>query len=93
VLIWASKPSDSGPLLLCTYSLLALVGTHMVQQEKIGVEQTAWYRKSSATFHDLLVAVRLQIWKQPSNPTAASSGEVGLLPRSVLDRLLFAACF
>ena len=81
------------PLLLCTYSLVTLIGTHLASSQEIVVEQTAWYRKSSATFHDILAAVRLLIWKQVSNPTSSHDPAVGLLPRSVLDRLFYAACF
>ena len=81
------------PLLLCTYSLITLIGTRLASSQQIAVEQTAWYCKSSATFHDLLAAVRLLIWKQQSNPTDASWGEVELLSPSVLERLLYAACF
>jgi hypothetical protein len=81
------------PLLLCTYSLVTLIGTHLAVSEQIVVEQTAWYRKSTATFHDVLAAVRLHIWKLQSNTTSPHDPVVGLLPRSVLDRLLYAACF
>jgi hypothetical protein len=81
------------PLLLCTYSLVTLIGTHLASSEQIAIEQTAWYRKSSATFHDVLVAVRLHIWKLQSNTTSPHDPAVGLLPRSVLNRLLYAACF
>jgi hypothetical protein len=81
------------PLLLCTYSLVTLAGTHLALHEEIAVEQTAWYHKSSATFHDILAALRLHIWKQEVNPTSSREPAVGLLPRSVLDRLLYAACF
>jgi DDE superfamily endonuclease len=81
------------PLLLCTYSLVTLIGTHLAASEQIVVEQTAWYRKSTATFHDVLAAVRLHIWKLQSNTTSPHEPAVGLLPRSVLDRLLYAACF
>ncbi|BCL81732.1 hypothetical protein ccbrp13_41970 [Ktedonobacteria bacterium brp13] len=58
------------PLLLCTYSLVTLIGTHLAASEQIAVEQTAWYRKSAATFHDVLAAVRLHIWKLQSNTTS-----------------------
>lgn len=81
------------PLLLCIYSLLTLIGTRLASAQPIAVEQTAWYRKPCATFHDVLAAVRLLIWKQQSNPTAGAEGQVGLLSRSTLDRLLYAACF
>jgi hypothetical protein len=73
--------------------VVTLIGTHLASYEHIAVEQTAWDRQSSATFHDLLAAVRLLIWKQQSNPTAGSLGDVGLLSHSVLDRLLSVACF
>ena len=81
------------PLLLCTYSLVALMGTHLNAHEVVTIEQTAWYRKSAATFHDILAAVRLQIWKRQSSLTSPGESDVGLLPRSVLERLLYAACF
>jgi hypothetical protein len=81
------------PLLLCTYSFVTLIGTHLALHEAIIVEQAAWYRKSAATFHDVLAAVRLQIWKLQINPTSPRDPAVGLLPHSVLDRLLYAACF
>lgn len=81
------------PLLLCSYSLVTLMGRHLATQEAIVVEQTAWYRKSRVTFHDLLATVRLQIWKQQINLTSARDPAVRLLGPSVLDRLLYAACF
>ena len=83
----------STPLLLATYSLVALIGHQLAASQPIRIEQTAWYRKTSAPFHDVLAAVRRLIWNQQSNPISASGLDVGLLPRSVLDRLLFAACF
>ncbi len=81
------------PLLLCTYSLVTLMGTHVVAHEEIVVEQTAWYHKSAATFRDILAAVRRLIWKQQSSLTSPHELDVGLLPPSVLERLLYAACF
>jgi hypothetical protein len=81
------------PLLLCAYSLVTLMGTHLAKTEPLLVEQTAWYHESAATFHDVLAAVRLQIWKQQSSLTAGVQAAVGLLPPFLLERLLFAACF
>ncbi|GCE05655.1 hypothetical protein KDAU_39490 [Dictyobacter aurantiacus] len=83
----------STPLLLGTYSLLTLMGTHLQKREPITPEYTAWYHKSEATFHDVLATIRVQIWKQQINLTAARDPAVRLLGSSVLDRLLFAACF
>jgi hypothetical protein len=83
----------STPLLLATASLSALIGHPRAGGEPIHSKQTAWDRKTSVTVHDVLAAVRRLIWNHQSNPTSASDLAVGLLPRSVLDRLLFAACF
>ncbi|GCE07812.1 hypothetical protein [Dictyobacter aurantiacus] len=73
--------------------MLTLMGTHLQKREPITPEQTAWYHKSEATFHDVLASIRVQIWKQQINLTAAHDPAVRLLGSSVLDRLLFAACF
>ncbi|MGH2481180.1 MAG: hypothetical protein ACRDHW_16110, partial [Ktedonobacteraceae bacterium] len=72
---------------------VAIIGHQLAGCEPIRIQQTAWYHKTSATFHDVLAAVRRLIWKQQVNPTSGLDPDVGLLPRSTLDRLLFAACF
>ncbi len=80
------------PLLLGLYSLVALAGREMAQAGTLQVEQTAWYRKSQATFHDVLVSLRRQIWLAQSNQTSPGHLDVGLLARSEVERLLYAAC-
>jgi hypothetical protein len=81
------------PLLLGMYSLVALAGVQMASHDLLVVEQTAWYHKSQATFHDVLAALRRQIWRQWGIPTSSSDSDVGLPSRSMLNRLLYAACF
>jgi hypothetical protein len=56
------------------------------------VEQTAWYGKTHATFHDVLACLRRQIWLAQSNQTSSGDSHVGLFARSRLERLLYAAC-
>jgi hypothetical protein len=90
---WSDRAIErSTPLLLSTYSLVALIGHQLTCLEPIRIELAAWYRKTSATFHDVLAAVRRLIWNQQVNPISGPDPDVGLLPRSVLDRLLSAAC-
>lgn len=81
------------PLLLCIYSLVTLMGKQLAAQGQMVIEQTAWYHKAAATFHDILAAVRRVIWNQQSSLTSPCQPDVGLLPPSVLERLLYAACF
>lgn len=80
------------PLLLGLYSLVALAGTQMAEQGPLPIEQTAWYRKTQATFHDVLASLRRQIWLAQSNQTSPGDLGGGLLARSQLERLLYAAC-
>lgn len=80
------------PLLLGLYSLVTLAGVQMAQAGTLQVEQTAWYRKTHATFHDVLACLRRQIWLVASNQTSPDDPDGGLLARSRLDRLLYAAC-
>lgn len=80
------------PLLLGLYSLVALAGVQMEQAAPLQVEQTAWYRKTHATFHDVLACLRRQIWLAQSNQTSPGEPGVRLSPPMVLERLLYAAC-
>lgn len=48
----------STPCLLALYSLVTLLGTLLHPHGDIPIQQTAWYRKSHATFSDVLAAVR-----------------------------------
>jgi DDE superfamily endonuclease len=80
------------PLLLGLYSLVTLAGVQIAEQGPLFVEQTAWYRKSHATFHDVLACLRRQIWLAQSNQTSPVGLAVGLLAQTSLERLLYAAC-
>lgn len=80
------------PLLLGLYSLVTLAGAQMEHTAPLQVEQTAWYRKTHATFHDVLACLRRQIWLTQSNQTSPGQPDGGLLSPGLLDRLLYAAC-
>jgi DDE superfamily endonuclease len=80
------------PLLLALFSLVTLAGVQMERTATLQVEQAAWYHKTHATFHDVLACLRRQIWLAQSNQTSPGDPDVGLLARSRLERLLYAAC-
>lgn len=81
------------PLLLGMYSLVCLFANAMHPAGEIPVMQTAWYAKSSATFIDLLAAVRKAFWGDFNFQTMPAQPEICLVPKSVLDRLAYAACY
>ena len=80
------------PLLFGLFSLVTLAGVQLERAGTLQVEHTAWYRKSHATFHDVLASLRRQIWLAGSNQTSLADPDARLLPPSRLDRLLYAAC-
>lgn len=63
------------PLLFCMYSLIVLMGHRLYQQKKIVPESTAWYRKKSLTFSDLLSAVRKELWRCGFIPNSSPTQE------------------
>jgi hypothetical protein len=90
---WSDRAIErTTPLLLGLYSLVALAGREMAQAGTLQVEQTAWYRKPHATFHDVLTGLRRQIWLAQSNQTSPAYLDVGLLVPAEVERLLYAAC-
>jgi hypothetical protein len=53
---------------------------------------SAWYRKQTATFRDVLALVRRHVWGQRTFPTSPTDPGVVLVPRSTLERLSWAVC-
>jgi hypothetical protein len=83
----------STPLLFGLYSLVTLFGHALHPDGQIPVTQTAWYRKQTATFLDVLALVRRQVWGQETFPTSPTNLGVVLVPRSTLERWSLAVCY
>jgi hypothetical protein len=83
----------STPCLFALYSLVTLWVSQLYPKGDIPIQQTAWYRKSQATFSDVLAALRFCLWNPFRYPTLPENPDVILLPRSEVSRLVAAACF
>src|SRR5690348_13396113 len=60
---WSDLASErSTPLLFGLYSLVTLFGQALHPDGHIPVAQTAWYRKQTATFRDVLAGIRRHLW-------------------------------
>jgi len=101
VLIWAFRRerqwSDAAierctPRLLAIYSLVTLWVSQLYPKGDLPIQQTAWYRKSQATFSDVLTALRFCLWNPLRYPALPENPDVILLPRSEIYRLVAAAC-
>lgn len=91
---WSDRAIErSTPLLFGLFSLVALFGRALHPDGQLPVTQAAWYRKRTATFHDVLALVRRQLWVQETFPTSLTDPSVVLVPRSTLERLTQAVCY
>lgn len=81
------------PMLLGLYSLVTLFGYAFAPDGLLPVAQTAWYRKQTATFCDVLAVVRRHLWGHGTFPTSPTDPDVVLVPRSTLERLSLAVCY
>lgn len=81
------------PMLFGLYSLVTLFGNAIAPDGQLPVAQSAWYHKQTATFCDVLAAVRRRLWSHETFPTSPDSPDVVLVPRSTLERLSLAVCY
>jgi hypothetical protein len=57
------------------------------------VRATAWYRKTEATFADVLAAVRRQCWASADYHDPEEDPRVVKIPRSLFEGLMNTACY
>ena len=81
------------PVLLGLYSLVALFAQALFPDGRVPVQTSAWYRKSQATFSDVLAAVRRHLWGGFDFPTSAHDPDLVEIPSSVLQRFENALCY
>ena len=91
---WNDKAIErSTPALFGLYSLTALLGHACFPTGTIPIATAAWYSKPSATFSDVLAAVRLIVWKETGLQTSSSQADMVLVPQTVLSSLMHAVCY
>jgi len=81
------------PCLLGLYPVVALMGHARGAGSSLPIRAAAWYRKTEATFADVLAAVRRPCWDVANIPDPDGASGVVNIARPVLDRLLNAACY
>ncbi len=81
------------PCLLGLYSVVTLLGDAIHRASPIAIRAASWYPKATATFSDVLAAVRRECWGFLNIRTSASDASWAEIPRSQLNRLLNAVCY
>ena len=90
---WSDRATlRSTPLLFGLYRLVTLFGQALHPDGHIPMAQTAWYRKQTATFRDVLALVRRHLWGQETFPTSPTDPDAVLVPRSTLERFSLTVC-
>jgi len=91
---WSDRAIErSTPLLFGLYSLVTLFGQALHPDGQIPLTQTAWYRKQTATFRDVLALLRRHLWGSGTFPTSPTDPAMVLVPRFTLERLSLAVCY
>jgi hypothetical protein len=89
---WSEKAIHrTTPILMGLYSLVCLIANELSKAQGIEVESTAWYQKETATFADLLKAVRKELWRDNlflGKAIFGASGENNELDRQAWRELL-----
>ena len=93
---WSSPAiARTTPCLFGLFSLVTLAAARMVEGGSLPIRQAAWYRKTDATFSDVIAVVRRQIWSSRyfamSHSQANDAQLTGDLVRHLIDCLSEAA--
>jgi DDE superfamily endonuclease len=91
---WSDRAVErTTPCLFGLYSVVALLAHALHPDGKIPAQRTAWYAKSSATFADVLAAVRHHLWGDVTFSTSTHDSDLVGIPRSEVSRLVQAVCY
>ena len=81
------------PVLLGLFSLVTLLAHRQMQGPCGLVRQAAWSRKRHPTFADALALVRREVWQHRAVATSPCAGEIGDVPRALVECLTEPLCY
>jgi DDE superfamily endonuclease len=81
------------PCLFGLYSVIALLGRGLCEGPGLPIRAAAWYRKTEATFADVLAAVRRQCWGVENNRDPEGAAGFVRIPRPLFEGLINTACY
>jgi hypothetical protein len=84
---------SDAPTLLTLYSLVTLMGTHLISTNAMPVRTAAWYCKAHATFSDTIGLVRRCLWSHGHYSPSGAESDVVKITRALLKRFTDALCY
>jgi hypothetical protein len=83
----------TSPAILGLFSLVTLLAHHLLAGDPLPVRSAAWYRKSNATFSDVIAFVRFFLWTHIDFGNSASKPKPPSISDTVLHGLIDTLCY
>ena len=81
------------PCLLGLVSLIVLIAYELAPDQRLPIQQAAWYAKSEATFADVIAFVRRRIWSTRYFVKSTANADPVLIPQTYAEQLLNAVTY
>lgn len=90
---WSEKAiRKTTPVLFSLFSLVVLMAPEIIRTAPLFIRSSAWYRKSEATFSDVIALVRRSIWISGFFTNSEKNTILPLFQQNVVNSLMNLLC-
>ncbi len=75
------------------FSIIVLMAIEMLKDASMPILECAWYKKSNATFSDVIAFVRRHIWSARYFVNSSQNPDFSYFQQDLLDALLDQVCY
>ena len=85
---WSDRAiARTTPCVLSLHSIVTLIASQSLNQQRPPVRTASWYRKEQPTFSDTLAMVRRCLWRQSNLSMSPTTTDSVKIPRELFERL------
>ena len=81
------------PVLFSLFSLVVLMASKIVKNGEVPIQSYSWYKKSEATFSDVIAIIRRQIWEGRYSKQSSRGHDSSLNTDDLCDILIEIVCW
>ncbi len=81
------------PALFAMFSIVVLMALELLKSKPMPILKCAWYKKSDATFSDVIALVRRHIWYSRNYNNSSNTPDSTYLQDNLLETLLYLVCY
>ena len=85
--------SRTTPVLFGMFSIIVLMAVELSKSKVVTILNCAWYKKSDATFSDIIAFVRRHIWYARNYTKSSDRHESSYFQSSFLESILYIVCY